>query len=73
MTLKLETTSTNILDTAKAFSTMAARCALVGAALTVENDINGRLRYVVELRGRVHFFDKIEQIEILVDVIGGAK
>ncbi len=58
---------------AKTLSTLAARCALAGAALTVKADINGRSRYVVELRGRVHLFDNIEQIEILVDVIGGTK
>ena len=64
-------TSANALN-AKALSTMAARCALAGAALTVELSIDRRPRYVVVSGGRVLLFDEVRQVEALLGAIGRA-
>ncbi|MGJ7607146.1 hypothetical protein ACSFA7_22615 [Variovorax sp. LT1R20] len=57
---------------AKELTTLGARLALAGGQLNVEIGLDGRTRYLVELRGRVRTLDDIGQIEILADLIEGS-
>lgn len=56
----------------KSIATLVARLALAGGELNVEIGLDGRTRYLVELRGRVRPFVNIRQVEILADLIEGA-
>lgn len=65
--------SSSIDMTDKAAVTVAARLALLGGVLDTEVGINGRMRFLVQLRGRVHPFDNICQVETLTDILEAAQ